>query len=276
MARIRSADEVSRRPAGPIRCPPGNPRRVIARGAARRRSAADRLAAGSRACGRGPVCRGGRLGGRLGRRLGRRRQRRRRRRRTRARCRGYRPDARGAGRPDRTRRGGRARVWAAPAGLEAGAGARTGAEASTWGLAPATVRCGPAGAAPGFGTAGAGPAAPGRTAPAGLRLTTTVRRGFLTTTMRRRSLTSAGGRAPCPAPPGDAGAAPAGRSSARGAAGATTVCSGLRLIRVARGRGFSSVSGRSEEGLGDAVVFSSLILSKSNSRAVRIVGAAAA
>ena len=162
--------------------------------------------------------------------------------------------------------GGRA-ACAATAGPVAGDGARAGGEASTCpGLAPASTRCGPACAAPDCGTVGAVPDEPGRTVPGGLRLTTTVRRGFFTTTIRRRSSpASAAGR--CAATPsGDAGAAPAGRSSARDAAGATIFCSGLRFIRVARGRGFSSVSGRSVEGLGDAVVFSSLILNKYNSR----------
>ena len=166
--------------------------------------------------------------------------------------------------------GGRA-ACAAPAGPAAGDGACAGGEASTCpGLAAASTRGGPACAAPDCGTVGAVPDEPGRTVPGGLRLTTTVRRGFFTTTIRRRSSPpSAAGRCAA-APSGDAGAAPAGRSSAGGAAGATIFCSGLRFIRVARGRGVSSVSGRSVEGVGDTVVFSSLILNKYNSRAVRV------
>ena len=162
------------------------------------------------------------------------------------------------------------------AGRGAGDGALAGAEGSTLPTsASATVRCGAPCPASGFTVA----------APAGRRLTTTVRRGFLTTTIRRRSSPGraagrAAGRAG-PEPAGEAGAAAAGRSSPRGGVGATLFGSGLRLIRVARGRGFfSSLSGRSLEGSGDGVFFSSLILSKYNAvpgeSYIRIVATAAA
>ena len=151
---------------------------------------------------------------------------------------------------------------AAPVGPAAGAGVRARAAASTGpDSPPAAVRGAGFGPSPGCAagpvTAGPVTAAPERAVPVGLRLTTTVRRCFLTTTMRRRSSPPPVAGRPVAAP---AVPAAAGLSSD----GAAIFCSGLRLIRVARGRGFSSVSGRSDAGLGDAGVCSSLILNNYN------------
>ena len=252
MARIRSAGEVRRRPAGPILGPP-EPRGGASAPLPDRVPNEGRAGAGPRRTGWPPGPgrpAGGRSAGRAGV----------------VASRGGAEDGRvrdvpADGRaplpgcrlpaPEPLAGGADARAsCAVPARPEAGDGARGAAEGPAGrGSAPAAGRGGPDCPAAGFGFAGAVPDEPGRPAAAGLRFTTTVRRGFFTTTMRRRS-------SPPPA-------APAGRSSGR-AAGGAIFGSGLRLIRVARGRGFSSVSGRSGGGLGDAVVFSSLILSKYN------------
>ena len=97
----------------------------------------------------------------------------------------------------------------------------------------------------------ASPAGFGLAATEGLRLSTTVRRAFLTTTIRRRSVSE---RTP-------SGRPLSGRATAWGAFGG----SGLRFIRVALGLRFSSESCCSGDRSGVAVGLSSLILSYSKS-----------
>ena len=271
VARIRSADEVNRRPVEPIRGPPAprdgpdgvseplpeglrnggrsgaGPRRAgwPVRGRSAGRPGAGRLGAGRPGAGRLGAGRPGAAdAGAEGR--------------------GAAPDAPaatpGCGLRAPEEAGGRA-SGAEAAGRAAPAG-ETGF--GCVGAAPEAAFCAPACAWPGF-TAGAAEAdEPGRGA-GGRRFTTTGRRCFFTTTMRRRSSPAPVAGRPDPAPEADTGAVPAGLSSALGGAGATTFGSGLRLIRVARGRGFSSVSGRSEEDFEEGVVCSSLILNKYNS-----------